>query len=63
MKPYSRKFFFYLLLFFTLNMIVNIAFKPSLNVGTALSVALGVSAGMVISEYRRDRKEGLHKKI
>ncbi|OCA81610.1 hypothetical protein A8F94_22345 [Bacillus sp. FJAT-27225] len=59
MKPYIHKFFLYLLLFFTLNLIVNALFKSSLHVGTAFSVALGMSLGITYSVYRSSRKKKL----
>jgi len=42
--------------FFVGNLILNAIFKPDLNIGTAFSVAFGVSSGMAIVEYYLTKK-------
>ncbi|WP_153730772.1 hypothetical protein [Sporosarcina obsidiansis] len=56
MKRTILKFFMYFLLFFSLNLLVNAWFKPTLNVLTAFSVAFGTSAGIAWVEYYVTRK-------
>lgn len=47
MQKRIYKFLGYFLLFFSINLVVDILFKDDLNIVTAFSVALGVSGGIV----------------
>lgn len=42
--------------FFICNLMINAIFKPSLNVLTAFSVALGTSVGIAFVEYYINKK-------
>ncbi|WP_273130759.1 hypothetical protein ACNRWW_06910 [Metabacillus sp. HB246100] len=48
-----KRFLIYFILFFSLNLGVNLLFKSSLELLTAFSVALGFSAGMALV-YKED---------
>ncbi|GEM_PF-4229384 len=47
MKQRTGKFIVYFIIFFVINLMVNLLFKKELNLLTAFSVALGVSAGII----------------
>ncbi|WP_368658511.1 hypothetical protein AB3Z07_03425 [Metabacillus halosaccharovorans] len=51
MKRILYKSLAYFLGFFICNLIINAIFKPSLNVLTAFSVALGTSLGIAFVEH------------